>query len=54
MKYEDDIHNATNDRLAEMLEPIGLDIALNNPQKQGNTRRSMPPPPHQTQGTFQQ
>lgn len=26
------IHNATNERLAEMLEPIGLDIALNNPE----------------------
>jgi hypothetical protein len=26
------IHNATNERLAEMLEPICFDIALNNPE----------------------
>jgi hypothetical protein len=31
MNYEY-IHNATNDRLAEMLEPIGLDIALHDPE----------------------
>lgn len=32
MKYEDDIHNCTNEMLAEMLEPIGFDIALNDPE----------------------
>jgi hypothetical protein len=32
MKYEDDIHNCTNERLAEMIEPIGLDIALHDPE----------------------
>ena len=26
MKYEDDIHNCTNERLAEMLERIGFHV----------------------------
>ena len=29
MKYEDDLHNCTPERLVEMLENIGLDLGVN-------------------------
>ena len=51
-KYEDDIHNVTNARLAEMLEPLGLGLGAEGYLKAceiiGEAVRRLRIPPHPT------
>ena len=51
-KYEDDIHNVTNTRLAEMLEPIALDLGVSGDLEAckilGEAVRRLRIPPHPT------